>query len=167
LPLNQARAGSGHRSRPTYLAPDTQASVSERGDRHSPLARRGQAAHRQHAGLLELDAQPSAARIRLSEGAARKVAAVDTASVRRAYIPETYAGIGPDSGTWRILIPGDGAAGDQGLRIGLPARRRLRDACGLSCLNDFLALWSQAHSSCLVQPASHIDLDPHGQTGPG
>jgi hypothetical protein len=31
------------------------------------------------------------------------------------------------------------------LRIGLPARQwRLRDACGLSCLNDFLALWSQA-----------------------
>jgi hypothetical protein len=45
----------------------------------------------------------------------------------------------------RILIPGDGAAGDQGLRIGLPTRqRRSCDACGLSCLNDFLALRSQA-----------------------
>jgi hypothetical protein len=30
--------------------------------------------------------------------------------------------------------------------MGLPARRwRLRNACGLSRLNDFLALWSQAH----------------------
>jgi hypothetical protein len=55
-----------------------------------------QRAHRQHAGLLELDAQPSAARIRPSEGAARKVSAVDTASVRRAYIPETYAASGPN-----------------------------------------------------------------------
>ena len=52
----------------------------------------------------------------------------------------------PNQQPGRILIPGDGAAGDQGLRIGLPARRwRLRDACGLSRLNDFLALWSQAH----------------------
>jgi hypothetical protein len=46
----------------------------------------------------------------------------------------------------RILIPGDGAAGDQGLRIGLPARQwQPGDACGLSRLDDFLALWSQAH----------------------
>jgi hypothetical protein len=53
---------------------------------------------------------------------------------------------GPNQQPGRILVPGDGAAGDQGLRIGLPARQwRLRDACGLSRLNDFLALWSQAH----------------------
>jgi hypothetical protein len=52
----------------------------------------------------------------------------------------------------RTLIPGDGAAGDQGgselacLPACLPAWRwRLRDACGLSRLNDFLAPWSQAH----------------------
>jgi hypothetical protein len=32
-------------------------------------------AQRQHAGLLKLDAQPSAARIRFPEGAARKVSA--------------------------------------------------------------------------------------------
>jgi hypothetical protein len=73
-----------------------QTSGSERGDRHSPRPPGAQTAHRQHAGLLELDAQPSAARIRLSEGAARKVSAVDTASVRRAYIPETYAASGPN-----------------------------------------------------------------------
>ncbi len=48
--------------------------------------------------------------------------------------------------TRRILIPGDGAAGDQGLRIGLSARRwRLRATRGLSRLNDSLALWSQAY----------------------
>jgi hypothetical protein len=53
--------------------------------------------------------------------------------VRRACIPDTYAASGPNREPGRILIPGDGAAGDQGLRIGLPARQwRLRDACGLS-----------------------------------
>jgi hypothetical protein len=111
-----------------------------------------QAAQKQHAELLKLDAQPSAARIRLPEGAARKV----SASVRRACIPDTYAASGPNREPGRILIPGDGAAGDQGLRIGLPARQwRLRDACGLSRLNDFLALWSQAHMpSCNRQVTS-------------
>jgi hypothetical protein len=77
-----------------------------------------------------------------------------SASVRRAYIPDTYAASGPEPG--RILIPGDGAAGDQGLRIGLPAWPwRLRDARGLSRLNDFLALWSQAYMpSCNRQVTS-------------
>ena len=64
---------------------------------------------KQHAGLLKLDTQPSAARIRLPEGAARKV----SASVRRACIPDTYAASGPNREPGRILIPGDGAAGDQ------------------------------------------------------
>jgi hypothetical protein len=74
-------------------------------------------------------AQPSAARIRLPEGAVRKV----PASAQRAYIPDTYAHRASTQELGRILIPGDGAAGDQGLRIGLPARqRRLPDACGLS-----------------------------------
>jgi hypothetical protein len=68
-----------------------------------------QAAQKQHAGLLKLDAQPSAARIRLPEGAARKV----SASVRRACIPDTCAASGPNRGPGKILIPGDGAAGDQ------------------------------------------------------
>ena len=86
------------------------------------------------------------------EGAARKV----SASVRRAYIPDTYAASGPNRELGRILIPGDGAAGDQGLKIGLPARQwRLRGACGLSRLNDLLALWSQAHMpSCNRQVTS-------------
>jgi hypothetical protein len=91
-------------------------------------------------------------RIRLPEGAGRKV----SASVRRACVPDTYAASCPNREPGRILIPGDGAAGDQGLRIGLPARQwRLRNACGLSRLNDFLALWSQARMpSCNPQVTS-------------
>ena len=42
---------------------------------------------KQHAGLLKLDAQPSAASIRPPESVARKVSAL----VWRAYIPGTYA----------------------------------------------------------------------------
>ena len=84
-------------------------------------------AQRQHAGLLKLDAQPSAARIRLPEGAARKV----SASVRRACVPDTYAASGPNRERGRILIPGDGAAGDQGAQNrpacpAMAATRRLR-----------------------------------------
>ena len=84
--------------------------MSEHGDRHSPRPAGAQTAQKQHAGSLELDAQPSAARIRLPEGAARKI----SASVRRAYIPDTYAASGPNREPERTLIPGDAAAGDQG-----------------------------------------------------
>ena len=49
-----------------------------------------QIAQKQHAGLLELDAQPSAASIRLPEGAAPKV----SAPVRRAHSGH-LRGIGP------------------------------------------------------------------------
>jgi hypothetical protein len=76
----------------------------------TPLGPPGaETAQKQHAaGLLKLDAQPSAARIRLPEGAARKV----SAPVQRACIPDTYAASGPNREPGRILIPGDGAAGD-------------------------------------------------------
>jgi hypothetical protein len=120
--------------------------VSERGDCHSPRPAGAQTAQKQHAGLLKLDAQPSAARIRLPDGAVRKV----TASVRRACIPDTYTASGPNREPGRIPIPGDGAAGDQGAqnRPCCPPMAG-RDACGLSRLNDLLALWSQAHTpSC-------------------
>ena len=53
-------------------------------------------------------------------------------------------------------LPGDGAAGDQGAqnRPACPAMAA-RDACGLSRLNDLLALWSQAHlPSCNRQVTS-------------
>jgi hypothetical protein len=63
-----------------------QTSVPEHGDRHSLGPPSAQTPQKQHAGLLELDAQPSAASIRLPEGAARKV----SASMRRAHIPDTY-----------------------------------------------------------------------------
>ena len=104
----------------------------------TPLGPPGpQTAQKQHAGSLEPDAQPSAARIRPPEGAARKV----SASVRRACIPDTYAASGPESATWKDPDPRRRSSRDQGLRTGVPARRwRLRDACGLSRLNDFLAL---------------------------
>ena len=119
----------------------------------TPLGPPGpQTAQKQYAGLLEVDAQPSAARIRLPEGAARKV----SASVRRACIPDTYAASRLNRDPGRILIPGDGAAGDQGAqnRPACPAMAA-RDACGLSRLNDFLALWSQAYmSSCNRQVTS-------------
>ena len=113
---------------PPYQADEhAQTSVSEHGDRHSPRPAGAQTAQKQHAGLLKLDAQPSAARIRLPEGAARKV----SASVQRAYIPDTYAASGPNREPGRILIPGDGAAGDQGAQNrpacpAMAATRRLR-----------------------------------------
>jgi hypothetical protein len=102
------------------------------------------AVQEQHAGLLELDAQPSATRIRLPEGAARKV----SASVRRACIPDTYAASGPNREPGRSCSPATEQPGIRRLRIGLPARQwRLRDACRMSRLNDLLALWfSGAHA---------------------
>jgi len=88
----------------------------------------------------------------LPESAARKV----SAPVRRAHIPDTYAASGPESATWKDPDPRRRSSRGSGLRTGLPARRwRLRDACGLSRLNDFLALWSQAYmSSCNPQVTS-------------
>ena len=65
-------------------------------------------------------------------------------------------GIGLEREPGRILIPATEQPGIRGLRTGLPARQwRLRDACGLSRLNDLLALWSQAHMpSCNRQGTS-------------
>ena len=61
----------------------------------TPLGSPGpQTAQEQHAGSLKVDAQPSAARIHLPEGAARKV----SAPVRRACIPGTSAASGPRTG---------------------------------------------------------------------
>jgi hypothetical protein len=82
---------------------------------------RAQTAQKQHAGLLELDAQPSGASIRFPEGAAPKLSA--PVQVRRAYIRTPTRHRAPNQEPGRILIPGDGAAGDQGLRIGLRARQ--------------------------------------------
>ena len=110
-------------------------------------------------------ATPSARRGPDAAEAARRVARAGRAAIRRQHPSALRARRGrspsrsgeltsrtptrhraPNQQPGRILIPGDGAAGDQGLRIGLPARRwRLCDACGLSRLNDFPALWFQAY----------------------
>ena len=61
----------------------------------TPLGSPGtQTVQKQHAWSLELGAQPSAVRIRLPEGGARKV----SAPVRRAYIPDASAVSGPRTG---------------------------------------------------------------------
>jgi hypothetical protein len=68
----------------------------------TPLGPPGtQTVQKQHAWSLEMGAQPSAVRIRLPEGAARKV----SASVRRAYIPDASAALGPEPGTCKDPDP--------------------------------------------------------------
>jgi hypothetical protein len=95
--------------------------------------------------LLKLDAQPSAARIRLPEGAARKV----SASVRRACIPDTYAASGPSREPGRILIPGDGAAGDQ--------EAQNRPACpAMAATRCLRAVPSQRHPGAMVSGAHAV-----------
>jgi hypothetical protein len=62
----------------------------------TPLGPPGaQTAQKQHAGLLELDAQPSAARIRLPRGRCTESLYLGTAS----YIPDAYAASGPLEGS--------------------------------------------------------------------
>jgi hypothetical protein len=69
--------------------------------------------------------------------------------------PDTYAASGPGPGTWKDPDPRRRSSRGSGAQNG-PARQWwLRDACGLSRLNDFLALWSQAHTrSCSRQVTS-------------
>ena len=115
---------------------------------------RAQTAQKQHAGLLELDAQPSVASIRLPEGAAPKVSA--PVQVRRAHIRTPTRHRAPNQEPGRTLIPGDGAAGDQGAEnrpacAAIVATRRLRPVPS----QRFLALWCQAHTpSCSRQLTS-------------
>jgi hypothetical protein len=116
--------------------------VSEHGDRHSRRPAGAQTAQKQYAGSLRMDAQPSAARIQLSEGAVQKV----SASVRRAYIPDTFAASGPEPGPGRTLIPGDGAAGDQ--------RAQNRPACPAMALTQRLrAVPSQRLPGAMISGA--------------
>jgi len=101
---------------------------------------RAQAAQKQHVGLLKLDAQPSAASNRPPPRARRgrslpRCGELTFRAPPRHRAPEP----GDLEGSWS---PATEQPGIRGLRIGLPARQwRLRDACGLSRLNDFLALW--------------------------
>ena len=121
--------------------------------RHSPRPAEG-VAEKQHAGLLELDAQPSVASIRLPEGAAPNVSA--PVEVRRAHIRTHTRHRAPNQEPGRILIPGDGAAGDQGAQnrpacAAIAATRRLRPVPS----QRFRALWCQAHTpSCSRQVTS-------------
>jgi hypothetical protein len=114
--------------------------VSEHGDRHCPPG--AETAQKRKAGLLKLDAQPSAPESvfpRARHG--RSLPRSGELAFR-----ETYAASGPNREPGRI----------RRLRISLPARQwRLRDACGLSRLDDLVALWSQAHMpSCNRQVTS-------------
>ena len=68
-----------------------------------------------------------------------------------------------------VIAAGQDQPGIRRLRIGLPARQwRPRDDCGLSRLNDLLALWSQAHMpSCNLQVTStSIHMAKPGSTSP-
>ena len=132
-----------------------QTSVSEHGDRHSPRPAGTYTAQKQHAGSLEVDAQPSAARIRLPEGAARKI----PPSARRAYIPGTSAASGPEPigpRTWKDPDPRrrssrESEAQDRPACPAATATRRLRPVPS----QRFLALWCQAHTpSCSRQVTS-------------
>jgi hypothetical protein len=121
-----------------------------------PAARRGpRIAHKQHAGLFELDAQPSAASIRLPEGAAPKVSACPSAGAASSH-PDTYAASGTAPGTWKDPDPrrrsnrGSGAQ-NRPACAAIAATRRLRPGPS----QRFLALWSQAHTpSCSRQVTS-------------
>jgi len=96
-----------------------------------------QTAQKQHAWSLELGAEPPAVRIRLPR-ARRGRSPPRCGELTSRATPRHRA---PEPGSGRVRIPATEQPGIRGLRTGLPARRwRLRDACGLSRLNDFLAL---------------------------
>src|SRR5437868_11664504 len=76
-------------------------SVSESGDRHSPRLAVGPDGAEAARHVAQGGRAAICRRIRLSEGAARKV----SVSVRRAYLPGTYATSGPEPGTWKPPDP--------------------------------------------------------------
>jgi hypothetical protein len=115
-----------------------QTSVSEHGDRHSPRlagAPDGAEAARRVArgGRAAICRQNPSSRGRGAEDLCLSAASLHSGHLR---------GIGPRTGDLEgPRSPATEQPGIRGLRIGLPARQwRLRDACGLTRLNDFLAL---------------------------
>jgi hypothetical protein len=108
---------------------------------------RAQTAQKQHAGLLELDPQPSVARIRLCEGAAPTVSAP-------LQVPELASqrlrGIGPEPETWKKPDPRRRSSRGSGTQnrpacTAIVATRRPRPVPS----QRFLALWCQAQTpSC-------------------
>ena len=131
------------------------AGTRSRAAREAILARRGKEAR----GI----AKTAAARVLLTKCFASCATSTSAAP---------YAAAGPEPGTWKDPDPRRRSSrGIRGLRIGLRARQwRLRDACGLSRLNDFLALWSQAHlPSCnrqVVSTSVHM-VEPGPASAPG
>jgi hypothetical protein len=95
----------------------------EHGDRHSLGPPRAQTPQERHAGLLELDVQPSAASICPPGGRGRSLSWCGELTFRT---PTRHRA--PDQQPGRILIPGDGAAGDQGAqdRLANPAMAATR-----------------------------------------
>jgi hypothetical protein len=138
---------------PTYRPDEhAQTSVPEHGD-HSPRLAGGpdgaEAARRvARAGRAAICRQNPPSRGHGTEGPCLGAASLH---------PGHLLGTGPRTGNQEgSRSPATEQPGIRGLRIGLPARRwRLRDACGLSRLNDFLPLWSQAYMpSCNRQVTS-------------
>ena len=118
-----------------------QTSVSEHGDRHCPRPAGGRDGA-EAARRVAQDGRATIRRIRLPEGAARKV----SASVRRACIPGHLRGIGHEPGTWK-----DQEAQNKPACPAMAATRRLRAVPS----QRPLAPWSQAHMlSCNRQVTS-------------
>src|SRR5262249_31146680 len=114
---------------------------------------RVQTAQKQHAGLLEPDAQPSVASIRPPEGAAPKLSA--PVQVRRAHIRAPERHRAPNQEPGRIVIPRRrGSRGSQGSeQAGVRGNSGYATpaACPVATLPG--ALVSGAHA--LLQPAGH------------
>ena len=102
-----AAPGAGHTTPETPAAvaliadEHAQTSVSERGDRHCPRPAGGRDGAEAARRVAQAGRATIRRRIRLPEGAARKV----SASVRRACIPGHLRGIGPEPGTWKDPDP--------------------------------------------------------------
>jgi hypothetical protein len=132
------RLDPGASRSPTYQPDErAQTSASEHGDRHSPGSpgprrRRSSTPGRSSWTRSHLPPESIFPRARHGRSLPRR-------GELTSRTPTRHRALNREPG--RILIPGGGAAGGQGPRTGLPARRlRIRDACGLPRLNDFLAL---------------------------
>jgi hypothetical protein len=89
-----------HRQRPHFMQMSMPKPVCPNMATATPLGPPGaQTAEKQHAGLPKLDAQPSAARIRLPEGA--EGLCLGAASLHSGHL----RGIGPEPGTWKDPDP--------------------------------------------------------------
>jgi hypothetical protein len=139
-----------------------QASGSEHGDRHSPGPPGPQTAQKQYAGSLEVDAQPSAARISLP-GARR--GRFPPRCVELAFrTPPRHRAPGP--GTWKDPDPrrrsSRGSEGPE--QACLPGKGGYATPAG--CPVSTTSRRYDLRRTCRLVTAGHIDLDPHSQTRP-